>query len=100
MVCASLTVTVLDKRYGCANNQCIESPTGTYINDPTCGGSCVGQNKYECVNNICTKTLTGTYVDDPTCGGTCQPVIPPEDNTFLYVGIAAVAVFLVLRSRK
>ena len=22
------------------DNQCTESPTGTYINDPTCGGTC------------------------------------------------------------
>ena len=100
MVCASLTVTALDKRYGCANNQCIVSPTGIYLNDPTCEGSCVVQNKYECVNSICTKTLTGIYVDDPTCNGTCQAVIPPEDNTIIYLGIAIIVGFLLLRSRK
>jgi len=67
MVCTTITI-ITPKKYGCVDNQCTESPTGPYINDPT-------------------------------CGSTCQAVIPPEDNTIIYLGIAAVAGFLLLRKQ-
>jgi len=68
MVCTTITIAAQDKKYECVNNQCTESPTGTYINDPT-------------------------------CGGTCQAVTPPEDNTIIYLGIATVVGFLLLRKQ-
>jgi len=40
MVCTTITIAAPDKKYECINNQCTESPTGTYINDLTCGGTC------------------------------------------------------------
>ena len=45
MACTEMIVTPVttDKYYKCVSGVCTEDPTGTFLNDPTCGGTCQKQ---------------------------------------------------------
>jgi len=55
---------------------CVEDPLGTFVDDPTCGGTCsTTPTKYNCVSGTCQGPfMTGTYNSIEECQAACTSV--------------------------
>lgn len=76
------------RRYDCVGGICVQTSSGIYINDPTCGGNCSLPPQYvdyDCVGGFCVPVSGGAYRNDPTCSGNCST--PPQGSYECYLGL-------------
>lgn len=60
------------ERWACVSGQCVNNPSGTYINQADCSAECKpGLPHYKCTGGTCTENNTGRYTDSD-CNNQCS----------------------------